>query len=496
MAERLSILKKCLIAGFIILVILIQVVVFERYRGIRDLRNWRTEMRAKGEKLDVADFNLPPVPVEGNGVIDLIDAANHLKSLNCLYISAGGPVARYVGPGKCALMVKLENLPPYRFPELFKWKDLEDELLKGTTYLHKARTSVKQPYLQSNSSSSPVTLTVTLGNWFNSSALLYLHRGELEAALADIEFLFLSKRLRAYDPVFYTKIDKIQSTLHDYNTIWQALHITGWNDVQLERIQKLVQSSAGISEMISAFEMECAMIEGRFSSTRQLGSQELGGFWNYSYSNSLKGEIYMNILSQTWLTIWSHQDEFMTSKYAQKYLEVLRSLQKSKSSSSITAFLAHIEGEISLKALSNHRFPLTRQSKDEYTRAILCSIKFESYREMVCTAIALKRYHLKHKTYPHDLSALLPDYLSELPIDWMDGKPLRYKFRKDGTFLLYSVGKNGVDDGGVITGPLGPYSEFIFDDETPDAVWPWPASQKEIDASDLYLQSIGAFNCF
>ena len=30
----------------------------------------------------------------------------------------------------------------------------------------------------------------------------------------------------------------------------------------------------------------------------------------------------------------------------------------------------------------------------------------------------------------------------------MDGKPLKYKLKSDGTFILYSVGEDGLDDGG------------------------------------------------
>jgi hypothetical protein len=79
MAKPISILKLVLIVGLLLLVILIQIIVFERYRGIRDLSKWREVMHAKGEKIDIPDFNLPPVPVEGNGATDLIDAANILK---------------------------------------------------------------------------------------------------------------------------------------------------------------------------------------------------------------------------------------------------------------------------------------------------------------------------------------------------------------------------------------------------------------------------------
>jgi hypothetical protein len=64
------------------------------------------------------------------------------------------------------------------------------------------------------------------------------------------------------------------------------------------------------------------------------------------------------------------------------------------------------------------------------------------------TAIALKRYQLRHGNYPTDLSMLVPEFLSTVPRDPVDGKLLRYRLNPDGTFLLYSVGEDGKDDGG------------------------------------------------
>ena len=55
---------------------------------------------------------------------------------------------------------------------------------------------------------------------------------------------------------------------------------------------------------------------------------------------------------------------------------------------------------------------------------------------------------LAHGQYPEQLSQLIPDYLAAVPADPVDGKPLRYRRSEGGTFLLYSVGVNGVDDGG------------------------------------------------
>jgi hypothetical protein len=65
-------------------------------------------------------------------------------------------------------------------------------------------------------------------------------------------------------------------------------------------------------------------------------------------------------------------------------------------------------------------------------------------------ACALERYYRAHQQYPDKLQQLVPQYLSAVPRDVMDGAPLRYRRENDGSYLLYSVGWNLVDDGGTV----------------------------------------------
>ncbi|MGD0816070.1 MAG: hypothetical protein ABSA83_20960 [Verrucomicrobiota bacterium] len=64
-------------------------------------------------------------------------------------------------------------------------------------------------------------------------------------------------------------------------------------------------------------------------------------------------------------------------------------------------------------------------------------------------ACALERYHLAHGEYPDTLNALIPEFLDRIPHDVVGGQPPHYHRAADGTFLLYSIGWNGRDNGGV-----------------------------------------------
>ncbi len=68
-------------------------------------------------------------------------------------------------------------------------------------------------------------------------------------------------------------------------------------------------------------------------------------------------------------------------------------------------------------------------------------------------ACALERYHLAHGEYPETLDALAPQFIEKIPHDIIGGQPLIYRTTADGKFLLYSVGWNETDDGGLDVSP-------------------------------------------
>ncbi|WP_425396415.1 hypothetical protein [Aeoliella sp.] len=102
---------------------------------------------------------------------------------------------------------------------------------------------------------------------------------------------------------------------------------------------------------------------------------------------------------------------------------------------------------------------LSRNTRSEYTAYSLQQIlgftyvqglKYEqnnlAYRQLHQTAVALSRYQLATGEYPESLEALIPKYLDALPIDPFD-RPIVYQRTTDG-YLLYSLGANGIDEGG------------------------------------------------
>ncbi len=114
-----------------------------------------------------------------------------------------------------------------------------------------------------------------------------------------------------------------------------------------------------------------------------------------------------------------------------------------------------------LAALSDKPWPMAKTAPSIPTDPIL-SILEPSYSEanfkdieasvtqnaLCLTAIALQGYKMEHGSYPAALDKLIPTYLSRVPNDpFTANSQITYR-RSGSTFILYSIGPDGVDDGG------------------------------------------------
>jgi hypothetical protein len=83
-----------------------------------------------------------------------------------------------------------------------------------------------------------------------------------------------------------------------------------------------------------------------------------------------------------------------------------------------------------------------------YPLIIRPTIYCEALRRQCLAAIAIERYRLTHAKLPLALRDLMPEFLSAVAQDIMDSVPIRYRVEGEGTFVLWSIGWDGKDDGG------------------------------------------------
>jgi hypothetical protein len=83
-------------------------------------------------------------------------------------------------------------------------------------------------------------------------------------------------------------------------------------------------------------------------------------------------------------------------------------------------------------------------------------------RTLLRNAVAIAWFEVEKGGYPDRLEELVPRYLPKVSVCPMTGQPLRYSYKGG---KVWSVGKNGIDDGGT------PGRNNDADDEDGDVVW-------------------------
>jgi hypothetical protein len=92
---------------------------------------------------------------------------------------------------------------------------------------------------------------------------------------------------------------------------------------------------------------------------------------------------------------------------------------------------------------------LIRSQGDFRLRGILESIHAHRARiDLARIGLAIRIHAIRHGAPPASLDAVDPDLLPEIPLDPWCGEPYRYAPAGDGSFRLWGVHRDGVDDGG------------------------------------------------
>ncbi|MCC6353613.1 MAG: hypothetical protein IT577_06985 [Verrucomicrobiae bacterium] len=99
-------------------------------------------------------------------------------------------------------------------------------------------------------------------------------------------------------------------------------------------------------------------------------------------------------------------------------------------------------------------------------------LEYEAERRMLLADVARARFELEHGETPSDLGRLVPAYLPSVPVDPMDGSPMRFRLNPRGEPVMYSVGPDCRDDDGDAERPDAKPAAALS--HCRDMVWPIP----------------------
>ena len=84
-------------------------------------------------------------------------------------------------------------------------------------------------------------------------------------------------------------------------------------------------------------------------------------------------------------------------------------------------------------------------------RAMQIHYRVLAQRRMAAVALAIRLCEVDHGRRPTELAELVPDYLDEVPADPMAADGATFRYLPDAAMpVLYSVGEDSVDDGGLV----------------------------------------------
>ncbi|MEX2174088.1 MAG: hypothetical protein WD872_06980 [Pirellulaceae bacterium] len=136
------------------------------------------------------------------------------------------------------------------------------------------------------------------------------------------------------------------------------------------------------------------------------------------------------------------------------YLETVRQLVEASREPMPQALRQAQQAELNVKAvigvgnpLTKMNYMLTAMMMPAGTAAFAANARGQAQFQLLRCAIATRRYQQKHATDPPALAQLVPEFLPSVPLDPFDGQPLRMK-TSPAEIVLYSIGKDGKDDGG------------------------------------------------
>ena len=293
----------------------------------------------------------------------------------------------------------------------------------------------------------------------NERAMLALHDGDREAAWTNL--LAATRLVTAWNPEPASVSHQVRfgNAQLMFNATWQMLQTNGWTDDQLARLQH---------------EWETADFLARLP--------EIQAFQRASDASVLEHD---TSASQTNVVESCMDEERLLLFYRDREIEYRQAVQagnwmQMRPMPGVTneTFFNPETQHRGRFAMSLNQRRMRAQFEGSGTSFLGRAAEAEAERRIIITALALERYHGKYIRYPKILPILAPEFLEAVPLDFMTGQALHYQVTEDGHFLLYSVGLDGIDNGGKIQTPPLP-EERIERLRNPDMVVPesdivWP----------------------
>jgi hypothetical protein len=499
-------LKLAILILLIPLLLPLAFLLCERVRGQISLAHYRHVLRAAGEKLTAQE--LASLQREGeNGAPEVLEGKKELKE-GVLLPTHYPPRMKLTLAGRAVICFQeaewVEDKVTYR------WEQVAADLEANEATLGRIRAALAKPVMDNklDYAKGPKLLIPHLAQakaltfWFGAECQLALHEGRTGEALSALRGQIQLPRLMGEDRLLISELVRIAIAAIARMDTWEALQAEGWSDEALARVQEDWANSSFAAGMVRGLEGEMVYGECTFDLLRKSNEETIGLFyameeflptadseralWERTVRDVPGGEavaefIKKQVYCRVWRFAWLDQAERRYLELTRRLMALARAGTTNRSLADIEPAMNRLDKDLKCKSLYDRlRYPALL-SPFALSSAVNKAMRAETERSLVLCAVALKRYTLRHGSAPASLAALVPEFIAAVPIDYMDGKPIRYHLNADGSFVFYSVGADGKDGGGdtaLVPGKTNRHNLW----ERRDWVWPAPALPDEVAA--------------
>jgi hypothetical protein len=270
----------------------------------------------------------------------------------------------------------------------------------------------------------------------------HLAQRDSKAAYEDFRFGLRLAAALEKEPVLLSGLVRIAMLQTLGNAVWSGLAIEAWDDSSARQIADDLAPLALLKEWHFAMNSERAAMNTMFDQlVKGTGKERAKVLAGTLGAGGANGTLWGLIP-----TSWLRRNQLWLNRYTDQALAQLDPTDE--------RFRA-VESRHSPESLRSSFFlgryyALAIVAAPAYDRIEQRYLATHTFLRQIQTACALERFRRKHGEYPQTMDALVPDFIEAVPRDVMDGQPLRYRRVADGRFILYSIGQNGKDDGGVL----------------------------------------------
>ncbi len=297
-------------------------------------------------------------------------------------------------------------------------------------------------------------------------AIAELQNGQSDKALADVKLMLrLSDSIRT-EPFLISHLVRIAIAHIALQPVWEGLAAHQWSDAQLGGLDSELAKVDLLTDYQTAMRGELMLCEiGDIEYLRHFPAEASDLMGDSAGDRS--GRVLQWTIWQAIPHGWFYQNELHCARPMLEYYLPLADVNRrmvrpgdvQRADSVVTSGLKH----------ANPYNIIARLILPALGGAVRKSAYGQESVDLARVAIALERYRLVHGKYPESLDPLAPQFMGIIPHDIINGQPLHYQRTTDGQFVLYSVGWNETDDGGVVV--LSKGSTSRVDISKGDWVW-------------------------